>query len=129
MARYVKGPRRREAFDFRIAATPGHAQQDPEQRLQRPARSRLRRPPGLMDLLPNLGGEKLGQAFLERTIHRLHEPFLLNGVVDNTHSEGKRLFQLRTLDRTRLVPSAAEAERRRKRFIIMMLTQHSSATC
>src|SRR5205814_2831786 len=56
---------RSEAFAFGIAATPGHAQQHPEQRLQRPARSHLRRPPGPMDLLPELRREKLSQGFLE----------------------------------------------------------------
>ena len=114
----------------RIAATPSHGQQDPEQRLQRPPRSCLRRSPRLMDLLPELGCEKLGQRLLERTDLLGHEPFLRNGVCDNTHFVGKRLFQLRQLGRT-LGPafSAAEAENHRKSLIAKTLTRDSPSTC
>ena len=92
---HIESPRRGEAFALRIPATPRYRQHDPEQGLQRPPRSRLRGSPGPKDLLPKLGREIVGQGLLERPSRLEHEPFLPNGVRDNTHSVGKRLFQLR----------------------------------
>jgi len=81
MTRDVESSCRGKALAFRIATTPGHGQQDPKHRLHCPARSRLCWSPSLMDLLPNLGCEKLSDTSAKRNRSPSHEPFLLEGWV------------------------------------------------
>src|SRR5205085_10194063 len=106
-------------------ATPGHGQQHPKQWLQCPARSRLSRMPRLLDLLPNLGREKLSKSLLNGK-RRFHEPFLPDGLGDYSHSGGKRLFQLRELAQSsRNSLPAAEAQEQPKSLTTATLNQNS----
>ena len=50
---------RRKAFVLRVPAAPGHAQQHPDQGLQRPARRGIFRTPRLVGLLPDLRREEM----------------------------------------------------------------------
>ena len=123
-----KVPGLQEALLLRVALDPGHEHQDPEDGLESPGAVRMFGLPNLMALFPHLRSEKLMEGLRKRNLRgptptsaRLpllglvnsrpsHKPFLpVDELVEQTHSGGKRLFQLRQLAQPHC---AAEAVKR-----------------